>query len=191
MAIDGDVHLGHCIRRTRHWSLTNSIRPASRRLPPGRRFVACHRLPSKPSAPNDQPIEVRGGTNDLPRLWSPLVGPLVKEVRHRTSEHATPNTCLASFSIPEGRLLPVFGPRMGGDLWQSDDPKDRERITDLLINNDATIQSLEPLVEVLLGSRAHEDFSDRYSWVKEDFERAFYQNAPELGSACMSLISSR
>lgn len=65
-------------------------------------------------------------------------------------------------------------PRMGGHLWYPDDADDREWITELLIEGDATVESLEPIVEALLGSATHEDFSDRYSWIKEDFERAFY-----------------
>lgn len=68
----------------------------------------------------------------------------------------------------------VSRPRMGGQLWQSDDPSEREWVTDLLVRGDTTFQSLEPIVDVLMGSAAHEDFSDRYSWIKEDFERAFY-----------------
>ncbi len=51
---------------------------------------------------------------------------------------------------------------------------------DLLIDGDTTFESLEPVVEVLLGSAAHEDFSERYSWVKEDFERAFYSKRSKV-----------
>jgi hypothetical protein len=32
----------------------------------------------------------------------------------------------------------------------------------------------------LLGSATHEDFSDRYSWVKEDFERTFYSKRSKI-----------
>jgi len=68
----------------------------------------------------------------------------------------------------------ISRPRVGGDLWYPDDPDERDWIADLLIDGDTTVESLSPITEILLGSAAHEDFSDRYSWVKEDFERAFY-----------------
>jgi hypothetical protein len=71
-------------------------------------------------------------------------------------------------------------PRMGGDLWNPEDPDDRAWITGLLIDGDTTVESLEPVVEVLLGSATHEDFSTRYSWIKEDFERAFYSKRSKI-----------
>jgi hypothetical protein len=74
----------------------------------------------------------------------------------------------------------VTRPRMGGHLWYANDSKDREWITNLLLTGDATAASLDPIVEVLRGSAAHEDFSQRYSWVKEDFERAFYSKRSKL-----------
>lgn len=78
------------------------------------------------------------------------------------------------FAENERASFRLTRPRMGGDLWEPDNADDRQWITGLLIGGDSTFQSLEPIVDVLLGSAAHEDFSNRYSWIKEDFERAFY-----------------
>lgn len=82
--------------------------------------------------------------------------------------------------VDERSSFTLTRPRMGGHLWNSEDPYDREWITKLLIDGDTTIQSLGPVVDVLLGSAVHEDFSDRYSWVKEDFERTFYSKRSKV-----------
>ncbi|HWB20979.1 MAG TPA: hypothetical protein VG711_11810 [Phycisphaerales bacterium] len=71
-------------------------------------------------------------------------------------------------------------PRIGGYLWDSKDASDRNRIADLLISGNESIKSLQPVVDVLLGSSAHEDFSDRFSWIKEDFERKFYSKRSKM-----------
>jgi hypothetical protein len=42
------------------------------------------------------------------------------------------------------------------------------------------ITSLEPVIELLQSRRAHEDFSSRASWIKEDFERTFYSKRAKL-----------
>ena len=92
--------------------------------------------------------------------WLPL-----DEIQRRMNEFV-PDDERASYTIAR--------PRVGGTLWAPDDLDEREWVTELLIEGDDTAQSLEPVVELLLGSTTHDDFSDRYSWVKEDFERAFY-----------------
>ena len=42
------------------------------------------------------------------------------------------------------------------------------------------MESLDPLIELLHRHRTPEDFSSRYSWVKEDFERSFYSKRAKL-----------
>jgi hypothetical protein len=74
----------------------------------------------------------------------------------------------------ERRSFTLARPRVGGDLWNPADATEREDITGFLLEGGMTIDSLGPVVEVLLRNPCHEDFSDRYSWVKEDFERSFY-----------------
>jgi hypothetical protein len=42
------------------------------------------------------------------------------------------------------------------------------------------MDSLEPVIELLQRQCAHEDFSARASWIKEDFERSFYSKRAKL-----------
>jgi hypothetical protein len=85
-------------------------------------------------------------------------------------------------SIPSGEhaRFQVTRPRVSGYLWDPHIAKDREEIGKLLLDGETTVESLEPVVEVLLREGSHEDFSDRYSWVKEDFERAFYSKRTKI-----------
>ena len=71
-------------------------------------------------------------------------------------------------------------PLMGGDLWDSDDPVDCEEIVDEMLDGGGVMESLHPVIDALHSHRTHEDFSDRYSWVKEDFERSFYSKRSKV-----------
>lgn len=71
-------------------------------------------------------------------------------------------------------------PLMGGVVWDVHDPEDREAVLREAIDGAGVMESLEPVVALLRKSRAHEDFSATASWVKEDFERAFYKKRAAL-----------
>jgi hypothetical protein len=85
-------------------------------------------------------------------------------------------------SLPETLhdKVSVRRPLRGGDVWDVDDPVDRENVIEEAITGVGVMESLEPVIELLLRHRAHEDFSGRYSWVKEDFERSFYSKRSKL-----------
>ena len=65
-------------------------------------------------------------------------------------------------------------PLMGGDLWDPENPAECDEIIDEMLDGGSVMESLHPVLDVLHSHRTHEDFSDRYSWVKGDFERSFY-----------------
>jgi hypothetical protein len=74
----------------------------------------------------------------------------------------------------------VRRPLMGGLLWDIDSMEEREGILQDAIDGVEGMESLAPVLEVLHGHRTHDDFSSRYSWVKEDFERAFYSKRSKI-----------
>src|SRR5216684_3593193 len=74
----------------------------------------------------------------------------------------------------------VRRPLCGGDLWDIHDAEEREQVIEEAITGVGVMESLQPIIELLHTHRAHEDFSDRYSWVKEDFERSFYSKRAKL-----------
>jgi hypothetical protein len=85
-------------------------------------------------------------------------------------------------SVPEEDRHKFFvrRPLMGGWLWDPEDPADRRAVVEEMLDGDGARQSLESVLEVLHTHPTHEDFSDRYSWVKEDFERSFYSKRSRI-----------
>jgi len=71
-------------------------------------------------------------------------------------------------------------PYYGGTLWDENDQRECDGVLEELLGDGGGQESLEPVLQVLNSSRTHEDFSDRYSWVKEDFERSFYSKRSKI-----------
>jgi hypothetical protein len=71
-------------------------------------------------------------------------------------------------------------PLMGGTIWLETDAAEREAVLEDALTGAGVMESLEPVIELLQSERAHEDFSDRASWIKEDFERSFYSKRAKL-----------
>lgn len=65
-------------------------------------------------------------------------------------------------------------PRMGGTLWDIEDDQECEEVVEEMLDGLGLMEPIDPLVDLLHSHQTHEDFSDRYSWIKEDFERSFY-----------------
>jgi hypothetical protein len=59
--------------------------------------------------------------------------------------------------IPKGEQAKylITRPRVGGELWNSEDARERDWIADRLIDGDSTVASLQPVIDVLLGSPTH------------------------------------
>lgn len=87
---------------------------------------------------------------------------------------------LAAISETEREQYEVRRPLYGGDIWNENDSGERWAVLDEAINGLGVMDSLSPVIELLHTRRAHEDFSSRYSWIKEDFERQFYSKRAAL-----------
>jgi len=74
----------------------------------------------------------------------------------------------------------VRRPLFGGDIWDIEDADERNEVIEQAISGSGVEESLQPVIELLHTQRAHEDFSSRYSWIKEDFERQFYSKRARL-----------
>jgi hypothetical protein len=87
---------------------------------------------------------------------------------------------LTTIPEPERGQYEVRRPLYGGDVWNEADPVERREVLDEAIDGIGVMDSLAPVIELLHTRRAHEDFSERYSWIKEDFERQFYSKRAAL-----------
>lgn len=77
--------------------------------------------------------------------------------------------------LPELRgRVEIRRPRTGGEIWNPEDQEECDEVISEAIAGARAVESLENVVDLLLSNATHEDFADRYSWVKEDFERSFY-----------------
>lgn len=87
---------------------------------------------------------------------------------------------LAAIPDDDHHLFTIARPLTGGDIWDVYDPDQREETIQAAIDGAGVMDSLNPVIELLHRHRAHEDFSDQNSWIKEDFERSFYSKRARL-----------
>lgn len=74
----------------------------------------------------------------------------------------------------------VVRPRKGGRLWEPDDEQTCGEIVNEVVHGGETLESLDPVLDVLHSDKTHEDFSEKWSPVKEDFERSFYSKRAKI-----------
>lgn len=68
--------------------------------------------------------------------------------------------------------LQVVRPRLGGEIWLGEQAA--VKITRKLVSAADTSHRLRQTVDLVLSNKVSDDFSDRWSREKEDFERAFF-----------------
>jgi len=71
-------------------------------------------------------------------------------------------------------------PRVGGDLWDIDDADECDDVVEEMLDGLGLMEPVDPLLDLLQSNPAHEDFSPIHSWIKEDFERAFYSKRAKV-----------
>jgi hypothetical protein len=99
-------------------------------------------------------------------------------------------TCKLREIIPRDQWsnFVVRRPLMGGDLWDVNDAEDCESVVEEMLGGSGSLGSLHGVLEVLHGCPTHEDFSDKYSWIKEDFERSFYRKRAKVKVTLLETI---
>jgi hypothetical protein len=106
--------------------------------------------------------------------WKPLEE-LTRKLRKVIPEEQWPNFL-------------VRRPLMGGWLWDPDDPEECEVVVEEMLAGNGVMDSLDAVLQVLHSHPCHDDFSDRYSWIKEDFERSFYRKRNKLKVTLMETV---
>ncbi len=146
------------------------------------------RLDSRAFSPN-APLKLLAGDT---RYWAHRLYRLALDRRDRYFEPTTHEDdgwrpletltaeLMASLDEDDRTKFVVARPLMGGDIWDVDDPDEREDVVQSAIDGDGVMESLDPVIELLHSHHVHEDFSARHSWIKEDFERSFYSKRAKL-----------
>ena len=94
----------------------------------------------------------------------------------------------ASIPADNPHAFHVRRPLVGGTICDVDDPDECDYFVEEMIHGAGVMDSLGPVIEALHAHRTHDDFSDRYSWVKEDFERSFYSKRSKLKVSVIETI---
>jgi len=81
-------------------------------------------------------------------------------------------------SSPEAEGLDFARPRMGGYLWSGED--EAREITLAVVEAADADGRLRALIDAIRTNRQEDDFSDRWSRAKEDFERAFHRKRAKM-----------
>lgn len=81
-------------------------------------------------------------------------------------------------AAPKPRGVKIRKPRMGGMLWEGEH-ETREAVVDLVDTADKTGQ-LRAILDAVRSHRVEEDFSDRWSFAREDFERKLYRKRAKV-----------
>jgi hypothetical protein len=105
-------------------------------------------------------------TEDIEASWRPL-----NEIRTEFEK-----------SIPATELehLEIRRPRMGGELWDTDDDTECDAVVEEMLDGQGLMEPIDPLLDLLHSHQTQEDFSPVYSWIKEDFERSFYSKRAKV-----------
>ena len=74
--------------------------------------------------------------------------------------------------------LVAAGPRMGGDLWYGE--AEAAEVVQLAVEHADTDGRLRGILEAVRSNRVEDDFSEHWSYAREDFERKLYRKRAKI-----------
>jgi hypothetical protein len=111
-------------------------------------------------------------------FWVPAVTATIQD-RLRTFDTVDkgidPDLVGASVTLEDGSVLPgaIIGqPRMGGPLWLGEEEAAKAVME--TVDNADTTGRLRDIIDTVRSHRAEDDFSDHWSYAREDFERKLH-----------------
>jgi hypothetical protein len=138
-----------------------------------------HLMPGSPPSAftRDDPIRMLAHSLDF---WLPAVAEVIHETLDEfplVSNGVTPGPV----PLIDGSHLPgaiMVGPRRGGDIWSGEDDA-AEALEGTVEHADRTGQ-LRAILDAVRTHRVEEDFSARWSYAREDFERKLYRKRAKV-----------
>lgn len=125
----------------------------------------------------DDPIRLLAHNLDF---WLPAVTATVQD-RLRDLPEVDSGIDPAPVQLEDGSLLPgavLANPRNGGDIWCGEQEA-AWAVADVVEAADATGR-LRGILDAVRSNRVVDDFSDRWSYAKEDFERKLYRKRAKV-----------
>ncbi len=126
----------------------------------------------------DDPIRLLAHNLDF---WLPAVTDTI-QTRLRDFPEVANGKPVGPVTLEDGSVLPgaVTGnPRMGGEIWFGEHDA-RNALTETVLAADRTGR-LQALIDAVRSNRVEDDFSDRWSPAREDFERKLYAKRRKTG----------
>ncbi len=125
----------------------------------------------------NDPIRILAHNLDF---WIPPVTEVIQEVLRElpdVDEGVTPDSVmLTDGSILEGAV--IANPRVGSDLWRGE--KDAAEIVAWTIDQADAGGRLRGILDAVRSNRVEDDFTQRWTYAREDFERKLYRKRSKI-----------
>lgn len=171
------------------WPTTmSSWAMAERVLPPDfrerlSRAVAYHLWPylndERPSSfSSSEPITVLANNLDH---WLPYIDIVAQErmkVLGRAAADDEERALLDKINAENDPRFTAERPLFGGDVWRGEE--EAQDVTKDLIEHADELGRLRSIIDAVKSHRIEDDFSDRWSWAKEDFERKLHKKRSKV-----------
>lgn len=121
----------------------------------------------------DEPITMIANSLDF---WLPYIDIVAQErmkALGRVAASDEDQAALAELGDHSDPHLKVERPLFGGDVWRGQE--DAAEATKELVEVADEFGRLRAIIDAVKSHRVDDDFSDRWSWAKEDFERKLYK----------------
>jgi DNA-directed RNA polymerase specialized sigma24 family protein len=108
-------------------------------------------------------------------FWVPPVTAVMEEIL-RGFPVVGEQTAEQPVSLVDGSILDgviAVNPRCGGTLWYGEDSA--AEVVEQVVEAADSHGRLRAIIEAVRTNRVEDDFSDRWSWAREDFERKLYR----------------
>jgi hypothetical protein len=122
-------------------------------------------------------------------FWQPAVVTVMEDIlrEFHISAAADPEEGVAK--TLDGMVVGTYGPaRMGGDIWRGEEQT--FDVIDLVVAEADATGKLRAIVDAIKSNRVEDDFSDRWSYAREDFERKLYRKRSKIRVRFVELTDS-
>ena len=122
-------------------------------------------------------------------FWQPAIVTVMEDIlrEFHISAAADPEEGVAK--TLDGMVVGTYGPaRMGGDIWRGEE--ETFDVIDLVVAEADATGKLRAIVDAIKLNRVEDDFSDRWSYAREDFERKLYRKRSKIRVRFVELTDS-
>jgi hypothetical protein len=122
-------------------------------------------------------------------FWQPAIVTVMEDILRELPVSAAADPEEGFAKTQDGLVVGTYGPaRMGGDIWRGEE-ETKEVIESVIARADAS-GKLRAIIDAIKSNRVEDDFSDRWSHAREDFERKLYHKRAKVRVRFVELTDS-